>query len=1084
MREFAYGAEAAPTVDMEFVAFQAKPSFRDAEVEGVPSIDVTQTTFPEKWRHLPVYRWMTATPFQVVEKMRGMGLQRPDGLTMHRDLWLSEAGTELTCRDRIRGTMQQVWRLDIADGQELGAVRSADKGQLITTNPDTGAHGVEIRDRNLALTAVGHVNRTDEVSAIGWKTDVDALSLDLHLPPGWRMFALFGPDWVRGDWLTAWTLLDLFLLLIFALAVFRLWGPVAGAIAFLAFGLAYHEPNAPRWAWLFLLMPLALLKVAPEGALRKCLLAWRMIAVVALVIFLAPFIAGQLQSAMYPQLESRGETYRSHGLAPIIPRMAAMQTDSASELMAQRAGVIGAPPTTARKRYSGRLGSIAKSKASNLAYDPKAKIQTGPAEPTWQWIRVRAGWNGPVSETQTVRPILLSPALHRSLTMVRVLLLLMLAGVLLGVRRLRNPLAPPPASAALAACLFVGLCPSATASDLPSQHLLDGLQQRLLEVSSVYPHGAAIPEVQLDVEKDKILMRAEIHCAVEAAVPIPGKLPSWSPISVHVDGNDATLLRRRDGFLWVVLPAGVHNLTVQGLLPAADEWAWTFRLTPKRVSVNAPGWQVTGIRPNGVPENQVFFSRQQKDTEREAAYDRKNFNPVLVLDRQFEVGLEWQVHSRIVRESKPGQAVSLRVPLLPGETVFSPNVVVKEGFVEARLGAGDMTFEWDSEMPVGTDIHLQAEVTDRWVERWRLITSPVWHATLEGLAPLYEVEEQLLVPVWQPWPGERVGLTFSKPEAVGGETVTVRSVNHVTTMGSRRRITSLKLDIESSQGDEFRIGLDPAAEITSLEQGEQAIPVGKDGSELIIPITPGKEQINVGWQADDTMAFRLTSDRVELPVEVANISSQIRMPDSRWILWAAGPLRGPAVRFWTLLAVALVAAWVLGTLRLSPIGRVQWTLLALGLTQVHVVFSLLVIGWFFLLAWRGSDRWAGTSFFWFNTVQLILVLLTGAMLIVLVNAVGAGLLGHPDMFIRGQHSSRLALNWFQPTSGTILPGPEVWSISVWYYRLFMLAWALWLASALIHWLKWGWEQFSHETLWKSAPKRPVDSPPPIGKRSS
>ena len=72
------------------------------------------------------------------------------------------------------------------------------------------------------------------------------------------------------------------------------------------------------------------------------------------------------------------------------------------------------------------------------------------------------------------------------------------------------------------------------------------------------------------------------------------------------------------------------------------------------------------------------------------------------------------------------------------------------------------------------------------------------------------------------------------------------------------------------------------------------------------------------------------------------------------------------------------------------------------------------------------------------------------------------------------------MNWFQPTSGTVLPGPEVWSVSVWYYRLFMLAWALWLAAALIRWLKWGWEQFSHETLWKSAPKAPANGPPPIG----
>jgi hypothetical protein len=29
----------------------------------------------------------------------------------------------------------------------------------------------------------------------------------------------------------------------------------------------------------------------------------------------------------------------------------------------------------------------------------------------------------------------------------------------------------------------------------------------------------------------------------------------------------------------------------------------------------------------------------------------------------------------------------------------------------------------------------------------------------------------------------------------------------------------------------------------------------------------------------------------------------------------------------------------------------------------------------------------------------------------------------------------------------------------------MLAWALWLASALLNWLKWGWECFCSNGLW-------------------
>ena len=201
-----------------------------------------------------------------------MGDQKPAGLTIAREWWLDENGGGLTFRDRITGAMQQIWRLDAAAGQDLGSVRSGGQGQLITRNPQNDAPGVEIRTRNLNLEATGRMARANELPATGWRSDADALNVTLNLPPGWRLFALFGADWVRGDWLTAWTLLDLFLLLIFSLAVFRLWGVGAGLLAFVAFGLAYHEPGAPRYLWLILLVPLALQRVVPTvggGASRR-----------------------------------------------------------------------------------------------------------------------------------------------------------------------------------------------------------------------------------------------------------------------------------------------------------------------------------------------------------------------------------------------------------------------------------------------------------------------------------------------------------------------------------------------------------------------------------------------------------------------------------------------------------------------------------------------------------------------------------------------------------------------------------------------------------------------------------------------
>ncbi|MEO8497991.1 MAG: hypothetical protein ABI614_23235, partial [Planctomycetota bacterium] len=412
---FADGVQ--PLTSAELIGFRAKPDFRIAEIDGLQQLDVSQTTFPDQWRDLPIFEWRTAATFRLVEKMRGLGEQRPKGLTVDRHFWLDEDGRGITYRDQISGELQQIWRLDVADGQDLGAVRVDGERQLITANPQTGAHGVEIRSRNPKLDAIGRVDGTRRLAATGWQIDAESLSLTLSLPPGWRVFALFGADVVEGDWLTAWSLLDLFLLLIFSLAVFRLWGIRAGIVALLAFGLSYHEPGAPRLTWIFLLMPLALLRVVKEGRGKGWLNAWRNIAVGLLLLNFIPFSARQIQSAIYPQLETTGVPYRARAMFEWLGfgyRTSAQLADYAREIAEIGADVRG----------DGRSMQL---EQTNLLFDPKAQIQTGPAIPAWNWNQVYCTWNGPVSSDQRIVPILISRPLHRILTVVRLALLFLLA---------------------------------------------------------------------------------------------------------------------------------------------------------------------------------------------------------------------------------------------------------------------------------------------------------------------------------------------------------------------------------------------------------------------------------------------------------------------------------------------------------------------------------------------------------------------------------------------------------------------------------------------------------------------------------
>jgi hypothetical protein len=141
--------------------------------------------------------------------------------------------------------------------------------------------------------------------------------------------------------------------------------------------------------------------------------------------------------------------------------------------------------------------------------------------------------------------------------------------------------------------------------------------------------------------------------------------------------------------------------------------------------------------------------------------------------------------------------------------------------------------------------------------------------------------------------------------------------------------------------------------------------------------------------------------------------------------------------------------------------------------------ALLVIAWLFAL---GARERVGErlSRRWFNAMQVVLALLTLVALSTLFQAIEQGLLGQPNMQIAGNGSHGNELKWFADRVADEHPRAWVLSVSLWFYRGLMLAWALWLAFALLAWLRWGWRAYSADGLWRAAPPRivpPSDSAP-------
>jgi len=137
--------------------------------------------------------------------------------------------------------------------------------------------------------------------------------------------------------------------------------------------------------------------------------------------------------------------------------------------------------------------------------------------------------------------------------------------------------------------------------------------------------------------------------------------------------------------------------------------------------------------------------------------------------------------------------------------------------------------------------------------------------------------------------------------------------------------------------------------------------------------------------------------------------------------------------------------------------------------------------WLLALGWRGrlAERERTGSPVAFDLLQIVLAVLTVAALVALVLAIQMGLLGTPVMKIAGNGSEEAVLRWYQDRATPLLPEPWLLSLSLWFYRFAMLAWSLWVAQALVGWLRWGWRQWSAGGHWLPlrGPRAPRLDPP-------
>lgn len=1072
----------------EVWSFQADGALRETRLEGPAGLDPKTADVPLRWQALPAYAVAAGTVVDIRELGRGLPPGR-DNLTLAREMWLDMSGQGMSVRDRIAGENRSAWTLSMLAPGELGRVSIDGRDQPVVLTGQDGLRGVELRSSRLEVAAESrYPDARAAFAAGGFDREFSRITATLNLAPGWALLAASGPDEVRGGLLSPWTLLDVFLALLLAVAAFSLRGPAAGLVMGLFLLLSWHEPGAPTGEWLGVLAGLALLRLVGEGGKLSGHAAFRRFAglvyglsLIGLVVVSIPFIAGQLRAAVAPQI--------APPVTAVPPAAFRATLEDAAE----------APPApAARPKEKARAGANVKATpmlaqapgapaaSDELEFDPDALVQTGPAMPTWHFAGVSLVWKGPVAVGQPVRLLLVPPVASRLLDLARAVLW-GLALFLLCDRAVLRRLRLPVGAVGVVPLLLAWLAGSAMAGDFPDRPLLEALRDRLTEPARCFPHCLGSPGLEVRLEGGKLTITSEIDAAARTTAPLPAVSENWRPESVSLDGGPGPALTRAGGALKVLLEPGRHVIVLAGPAPGAVSFTLSPGLAPGLVRVTAPGYRIGGLDARGMLAGPLELTRAEAAASGSAGRSaasagRRDIAPFFAVRRSLHFGLTWEVATEVVRRSPTDVAAVARLALLPGENPDTVEVTARNGLAEVAFPAGRDRVAWRSRLAPRESLALAAPAGGEAVETWELTAAPFYDVTYAGPPPVGLLTDGgAWRPTFRPWPGETLTVAVTRPKAAPGAFLTLDRAELSVRQGAALRESRLVLGFRAAKGLRHAVTLPAGASLTRLTVGgRETLPTGADG-EIGFALPPGATEVTLDFREAVGASVVLDTPSVDLRLPAATAVTRLELPEGRWLLAVfADTFLGPAVLYWGFLAV--VAAMGLG-LSFAPeslLTRWQWLLYALGLSQATPWGAVLAAAWLVALGWR-RRHWPQGAFA-FDAAQVGLVLLCLAGFGALYDVLGQGLLGLPRMQVAGPGQTAGQLVWTWDQVAGVLPSARVVCAPMALFRALMLAWAAWLAFMLPRWLRLGFDSLTTGGGWRrlrlpALPRRRAEAPP-------
>jgi len=1113
-----FSAQSSSKVDSsekEIWVFQEDLSLQQVEATSKLSVDPAQTLMPASWKHLPAFLMQQNSVLKLDLKKRGNPTPAANNLSLKRRIWLDFSGNAMSIEDHISGEMNRNWRLDFIADILPGKVSLNKRPQLITLS-EVGQAGVEVQNGKIDLLAESRIeNNINSISATGWQEDFKKLDATLYMPPGWSIFHASGVDKLSSGWINKWTLLDLFQVLLISIIFYRLWGIKWGVVSLLCFILLVHRFNAPIWIWLHILLSIGLLSLVQEGKLHKFLVWYKTLSIAVLIFTLLPFWVSEIRSSIYPQLKI--SPYQLD-VSRVNKTTNDLSLDSDEEAIVMGEDAIVPVPMVQKsyKKLETRVTqNIAKKRspyysspaprAKNLdQYDSNAKIQTGQGLPGWSFNSVKLSWSGPVSSDQMIHFYFISPRINLILSLLMLVFSALLVyrvvdvGALTGL--LKNGLQQSKTMILITLVVLLGsmsLYPQVSLAQIsqpvdkdqsyPPAFLLEELQKRLTKPALCHPQCALIENMHIALSDQKLILRLTVNSGTLISFPLPVDEQQLTIDKILLDDQELdhfnNIKTADPRLLSLPLEEGKHQLLIMATVHG-DSLVLPLNIATYNISYNVQNWRISGIKDSQAISKQLILQKKINQATKE---DKKQIKtttrvkniPVFVkIKRQFYFDLEWTIETTVSRlsdkSSLHSSAIVFDFPLLNEESILSDNKQFtishdlnssKKNTIKINLAPSQNHFRWSSRLKKSSKLLLYANENPYWIEQWEMFSNPVWHIKHRGIPPTQHLNRSKRhQPIWRPWPGESLELDIIRPEAITGNTRTITRSTRTSSYGGKLSEHQLDIDFNSSQGGQQKIVLPANAQVLALKVAGKILAIDDRQQQLDFSLAAGKQQVQIKWREKKAISSKINTSLVSLGIESVNSHLTINLPQDRWLLYTFGPSVGPVVLIWGMLVVILIIAYAVSKIPGMPLTAIQALFLSMGLAPVSLWSLLIVLLWFVIVIRR--KVLTDLSPFIFNSMQIGLVIFTMLTLAVFIYTIQSGLLGFPEMHILGNSSTAYQLNWYQDRSSEQLPQVTLISLPIYWYRILMLLWALWLAFTSIRWAIWAWQNYSYGGYWK------------------